>query len=128
MRAVLTTKGSQCTLSGETGLHLDWGDSHSTTCVCQNSQNYVVHILRFHIHKFNKSQIQGENFFDKVPKQQNSNSQHPSNYLHSVYTVLGITRNQRWFKVRERICIGKHKEPQHPWILFSAGTVFLQIL
>ena len=99
VRAELTTKGSPCTLTGETGLHLDC-DSHMTTRVCQNSQDYVVHILRFHIHKFNQPQISdsGEKFFDKVLKQQNLNSQHPSNYLHSIYTLLGITGNQRWLK------------------------------
>ena len=36
-------KGAQVnSLSGETGLYLDCGDSHTTPCVCQNSQNYVV--------------------------------------------------------------------------------------
>ena len=57
-------------------------------------------VLRVKIHKFNQPQISdsGENFFDIVLKQQNLNLQHPSNYLHSIYTVLGITGNQRWLK------------------------------
>ena len=107
VRAVLTTKGSQCTLSGETGLHLDCGDSHVTTLVCQNSQNYVVHILRFPIHKFNQPQISdsGEKFFwqsSKTTKLEFEASQQLfTQHLHCIRYY----KKSEMVKVHERICV-----------------------
>lgn len=119
----LTTKGSPCTLSGETGLHLDCGDSHVTTLVCQNSQNYVVHILRLPIHKFNQPQISdsGEKFFWQSSKTTKLGIQASQQLFTQHLHCIRYYKKSEMIKVHERIheIICKYKEPQYLWILFS---------
>ena len=68
----------------------------------------ALHVHGFHICRFN--QLQMENFFkfQKFPKKQYLNLPHTSNYLRSIYIVLGIISNLERFTLYGRMCVYLH--------------------
>ena len=54
----------------------------------------VIWIRRFHIHRFNQTQIEKTwEKYPESPKKQNLSFLHYSNYLYSIHIVLGIRSN-----------------------------------